>query len=155
MKKHIYLSLAAAILGISTVKAQTYVAKVSKDSVGILTNRLEALKISQKIQELKIEEAKEETEVEKLRVKLLDANDKAKESAAKSSSHTSQSGSAGLNLKELEKLAKKAKNDMSDSQKALERFNKQIGTVEKIRAEIQVEERKANYKKPTIIFTYK
>lgn len=155
MKKHIYLSLAAAILGISTVKAQTYVAKVSKDSVGILTNRLEALKISQKIQELKIEEAKEETEVEKLRVKLLDANDKAKESAAKSSSRTSQSGSAGLNLKELEKLAKKAKNDMSDSQKALERFNKQIGTVEKIRAEIQVEERKANYKKPTIIFTYK
>jgi len=155
MKKYIYLSLATAVLGISSIKAQVYVAKVSKDSVGILTNRLEALKISQKIQELKIEEAKEETEVEKLRVKLLDANDKAKESAAKSSSHTSKAGNGDLNLKEMEKLAKKAKSDMSDSQKALERFNKQINAVEKIRSKILEEERKAGYKKPAIIFTSK
>jgi len=155
MKKYIYLSLAAAVLGISSAKAQVYVAKVSKDSLGILTNRLEALKINQKIQELKIEEAEEEVEVEKLRIKLLDANDRAKESAAKNSSSSSKTGNGDVNLKELEKLTKKAKSDMGDSQKALERFNKQISAVEKIRAKILEEERKAGYKKPSIVFSYK
>ncbi|SOD18064.1 hypothetical protein [Pedobacter xixiisoli] len=154
MKKYIYLSIVAAGLGISTASAQVYVAKVSKDSVGVLTGRLEALKISQKIQELKIDEAKEEAEVEKLRVKLLEANDKAKESAAKSSGHISKTGSSDINIKETEKLAKKAKNDMEDSQKALDRFNKQIRAVEKVRAEIQTEERKAGYKKPLLSFNY-
>ncbi|MDQ8003680.1 MAG: hypothetical protein REI64_02705 [Pedobacter sp.] len=154
MKKYIYLFLAPFALGISVAKAQTYTAKVSKDSVGVLTNRLEALKISQKIQELKIEEAKEEAEVEKLRVKLLDANDRAKESAAKSSSNIAGTGTSNVNIKETEKLAKKAKSDMLDSQKALERFNKQISAVEKVRSQIQAEERKAGYKKPTIVFSY-
>ena len=154
MKKYIYLFLAPFALGLSVAKAQTYTAKVSKDSVGILTNRLEALKISQKIQELKIEEAKEEAEVEKLRLKLLDANDRAKESAAKSSSNIAGTGTSNVNIKETEKLAKKAKSDMLDSQKALERFNKQISAVEKVRSQIQAEERKAGYKKPTIVFTY-
>lgn len=154
MKKYIYLSIATAVLGVSTASAQVYNAKVSKDSVGVLTGRLEALKISQKIQELKIDEAKEEAEVEKLRVKLLEANDKAKESAAKSSGHVSKTGSTDINVKETEKLAKKAKNDMEDSQKALDRFNKQIRAVEKVRTEIQTEERKAGYKKPTVIFNH-
>lgn len=153
-KRFFYLLLTFAVVNVAKSKAQVYVAKVSKDSVGVLTSRMEALKASQKIQELKIEEAKEEAEVEKLRVKLLEANDKAKESAAKSSGHISKTGSSDINIKETEKLAKKAKNDMEDSQKALDRFNKQIRAVEKIRAEIQTEERKAGYKKPVVNFNY-
>lgn len=153
-KKYIYLLAAFALVGVVPSKAQVYVAKVSKDSVAILKDRLEALKVSQKIQELKMKEADEEAEVEKLRVKLLDANDRAKESAAKNSKYTAKTGSGEVDTKETDKMAKKAKNDMQDSQKALERYNKQIKVVEKLREQIQTEERKAGYKKPTILFGY-
>lgn len=142
------------MLNVATVKAQVYVAKVSKDSLNILTERLAALKASQKIQELKIEEAKEEAEVEKLRIKLLEANDKAKDAASKSNKTTQKLGEGTVDSKETDKLAKKAKSSMEDSQKALDKYNKQIGVVEKLRVEIQTEERKAGYKKPNIVFGY-
>lgn len=142
------------MLNVVNAKAQVYVAKVSKDSLSILTSRLEALKASQKIQELKIDEAKEEAEVEKLRVKLLEANDKAKDAAGKSNKTTQKLDGGTVDAKEMEKLAKKAKNALEDSQKALDRYNKQIGVVEKIRVDIQTEERKAGYKKPTIVFVH-
>ncbi|MFN0255466.1 BAR domain-containing protein [Pedobacter ureilyticus] len=155
MKKNfIYLLLAFAMLNVAKVKAQVYVAKVSKDSLNILTERLAALKASQKIQELKIEEAKEEAEVEKLRIKLLEANDKAKDAASKSNKTTQKLGEGTVDSKETDKLAKKAKSSMEDSQKALDKYNKQIGVVEKLRVEIQTEERKAGYKKPNIVFGY-
>lgn len=155
MKKNFfYLLLAFAVLNVSKVKAQVYVAKVSKDSLNILTERLVALKASQKIQELKIEEAKEEVEVEKLRVKLLDANDKAKDATGKSHRTTQKLDGGAIEVKEMDKLAKKAKGAMEDSKKALDRYNKQIGVVEKLRLEIQTEERKAGYKKPNIVFGY-
>lgn len=155
MKKNfIYLLLAFAMLNVAKVKAQVYVAKVSKDSLNILTDRLAALKVNQKIQELKIDEAKEEAEVEKLRVKLLEANDKAKDAAGKSNKTTQKLGEGTVDSKETDKLAKKAKSAMEDSQKALDKYNKQIGLVEKLRVEIQTEERKAGYKKPNIVFGY-
>ncbi|WAC42358.1 hypothetical protein [Pedobacter sp. SL55] len=155
MKKNFfYLLLAFVTLNVINAKAQVYVAKVSKDSVSILTSRLEALKASQKIQELKIDEAKEEAEVEKLRVKLLEANDKAKDAADKSNKTTQKLDGGTVDAKEMEKLAKKAKNALEDSQKALDRYNKQIGVVEKIRVDIQTEERKAGYKKPAIVFVH-
>lgn len=156
MKKKYLLVLASVIIfSANQLKAQVYTAKVSKDSIAILSARMEALKASQKVQELKIDEGKEEDEVEKLRVKLLEANDKAKESAAKNSQHTEKLSGGGINAKETEKLAKRAKNDMQESQKALERYNKQIAKVEKIREQIRTEERKLDYKKPVIIFSYR
>jgi chromosome segregation ATPase len=154
MNKYIYLLLVFATVSIAESKAQVYTAKVSKDSLGILTDRVEALKASLKIHDLKIDEAKEEAEVEKLRIKLLEANEKAKQSAAKSSDHTKKLGSEQVDAKEIEKLAKKAKNDMQSAQKALERYNKQIADVEKLRSKIQEEERKAGYKKPIVLFGY-
>jgi len=103
-----------------------------------------------KVQELKLKEAEEEADVEKLRVKLLEANDNAKESTSQNSSEQAKSGDA----KAMEKLAKKAKNDTADAAKALERYNKQIEKVEQLRTEIRAEERKLLYKKPFIVFQY-
>lgn len=67
--------------------AQICTPKVSKHSVGVLANRIEVLKTSIKLLELKIDEAKEETEVEKLRLKLLEGNGNAKALAAQSSNN--------------------------------------------------------------------
>lgn len=132
--------------------AQSYNARVSKDSVGILTNRIEVLKASIKLYELKIKEAEEEAEVEKLRLKLLDANDRSKESASRKND---QFKKETLDSKTLEKLSKVAKNDADDAQKANDKFTKQIARVEDIRTQIQGEERKLTYKKPQIFYDYK
>ncbi len=156
MKKHIkiYLTLALAILLSLSTKAQTYTPKVSKDSLAILNARLEALKTSAKLQELKIKESEEEEEVEQLRVKLLEANANAKNSATQNSNLSEKLKANTVDSKTIEKAAKKAKNDTADAQKALERYNKQIQKVEDIRTQIQGEERKLTYKKPLIIYTY-
>jgi LPS O-antigen subunit length determinant protein (WzzB/FepE family) len=141
-----------SIIATVPAMAQSYSAKVSKDSVGILTNRVEVLKTSIKLLELKIKEADEEAEVEKLRLKLLEANDKSKESASKKND---QFKKETLDAKTLEKLGKAAKNDAGDAQKANDKFSKQIAKVEDIRTQIQGEERKLGYKKPQIIYDYK
>lgn len=147
--------MAPAILFTLTTKAQTYTPKVSKDSLGILNARLEALKVSAKVQELKIKESEEEDEVEKLRIKLLEANANAKNSATLNSNLSEKLKSAAVDSKAIEKAAKKAKNDTADAQRALERYNKQIQKVENIRTQIQEEERKLTYKKPLIVYDYK
>ena len=151
----IYLCLTIVLLFTLGVNAQTYAPKVSKDSLGILNARLAALKTSIKVQELKIKESEEEDEVEKLRIKLLEANGNAKNSAEQNSNLSEKLKSATVDSKAIEKTAKKAKNDTADAQKALERYNKQIQKVEEIRIQIQEEERKLTYKKPLIIYDYK
>ncbi|GGI22271.1 hypothetical protein [Pedobacter mendelii] len=138
------------------VIAQTYMSRVSKDSVSILSTRVEVLKAGIKLLELKINEAKEEEEVEKLRLKLLEANGYAKSSAEQvSNSNNKTISGSSIDLKAMEKLSKKAKISSDDAQKALDRFNKQISRVEDIRTEIQGEERKLGYKKPKIVYDYK
>ena len=138
------------LFGAKLASAQTFTPNVSKDSVGVLTARQESLKASMKVQELKIKEAEYEAEVEKLRLKLLEANGNAKESAAQNSGEQANTGDA----KAIEKLAKKAKNDAADAKKALTRYEKQIEKVDELRNEIRTEERKLTYKKPNIIFNY-
>ena len=102
--------------------------------------------------EMKIKESEEEEEVEKLRLKLMEANGKMKVSAEKTSAHGSKTGKgAEVDLKAMEKLSKQAKNDSEDAIKALDRFNKQIAKVEKLRLEIQAEERKIGYVKPWLL----
>jgi len=154
MRKIIFTLLSCALA--LPVVAQTYTARVSKDSTGILINRVEVLKAHIKLLELKIEEAKEESDVEKLRLKLLEANGNVKASAEQTSNQTDKtSSSASVDLKKIEKLSKKARSDAEDAQKALEKFNKQIARVEDIRTQIQGEERKLGYKKPKVIYDYK
>lgn len=148
--KRLFLMVIALLFVANLAEAQTYVPKVSKDSVGILVARQEALKASLKVQELKIKEAEEEANVEKLRVKLLEAEGNAKESSAESKNGQSKS----VDPKVVDKLAKKAKNDSADAQKALERYNKQVQKVEALSNEIRTEERKLLYKKPLIIYQY-
>lgn len=148
--KALLLMVAIALSGAKLANAQTFTPNVSKDSVGVLTARQESLKASMKVQELKLKEAEYEAEVEKLRIKLLEANGNAKESSAQNSSEQNKPADA----KAVDKLAKKAKNDATDAKKALERYQKQIERVDELRNEIRAEERKLTYKKPFIIFSY-
>lgn len=145
------LLIAAAILFSGTATfAQAYTAKVSKDSLKILNTKIEVLKQNIKVLELKVKEADEESDVEKLRLKMLEANGDAKVSSAKSDKIT------GLEDKDkIIKIAKTAKRDASDAQKALDKYTKQIAKVEDLRAEITSEERKLTYKKPVIVYDYK
>lgn len=148
-----YLMVAIALLFATAVKAQNYTPNVSKDSLGILKDRATILKASLKLHELKIKESEEESDVEKLRIKLLTANARAKESAAQNSDVSKKI--ASVDAKAIEKAAKKAKDDMENSQKALDSYNKQIKRVESIRSDIRIEEAKLLGMKPLIIFNYK
>lgn len=143
----------AVLLSLSTtfLKAQSYTPNVSKDSLAVLNDRVAMLRAHLKLNELKIKESETERNIEKLRVKLISANAKAKESAAKSNNIVKRiAGSA--DAKEVEKIAKAAKADMEQSQKALDAYNKQIRRVESIKSEISVEEQKILAKKPRITF---
>lgn len=151
--KFIYLSAAIALLMTTSVKAQIYMPNVSKDSLSVLKDRMVILKASLKLHELKIKESEEEGDVEKLRVKLVSANAKAKESAAKNSDISKNI--AAVDAKTIEKSAKKAKDDMADSQRALDSYNKQIKRVESIRSDIRIEEGKLLGMKPHISFDNK
>lgn len=154
MKKLMFVL--SATIALSPAMAQTYSARVSKDSVGVLMNRVDVLKANIKLIELKIDESKEEAEVEKLRFKMLEANGNAKSSAEQLNNlNNKTTGGSSVDLKAMDKLSKKAKSDTEDSQKALERYNKQITKVESIRTQIQGEERKLGYKKPNVIYVYK
>ncbi|WP_421938345.1 hypothetical protein [Pedobacter sp.] len=151
MRKIFFLS--QLLLSCFSVFAQTYTPQVSKDSLGVLTARVKILKMNIDLLEMKIKESEEEEEVEKLRLKLMEANGKMKVSAEKTSAHGSKTGKgAEVDLKAMEKLSKQAKNDSEDAIKALDRFNKQIAKVEKLRLEIQAEERKIGYVKPWVAF---
>ncbi|TCD04581.1 hypothetical protein EZ449_16655 [Pedobacter frigidisoli] len=152
MKKILFAFL--IIAGSIPVMAQTYNPKVSKDSLSILNNRVEVLKMNMKVLELKIREAEEEADVVKLRLKLLEANGNAKASSENHSGNINKSGTV-VDQKAAEKLSKKAKSDADDAQKALERYNKQITKVEDIRTQIQGEDRKLGYKKPILVYDYK
>ncbi|WP_316831353.1 hypothetical protein [Pedobacter aquatilis] len=154
MKKIILMLLGSAFA--FPIMAQTYTARVSKDSVNTLANRIELLKANIKLLEVKIDEAKEEAEVEKLRQKLLEANGNARVSAEQMSNQSNKTSSlSAVDLKAIDKLSKKSKSDTNEAQKALERFNKQIAKVEDIRTQIQGEERKVGYKVPKLIYDYK
>jgi len=135
----------------TVVKAQSYTPNVSKDSLNVLKERVTMLKAHLKLNELKIKESEEESDVEKLRVRLIAANARAKESAAKNSDIGKKiAGTA--DAKTIEKIAKTAKNDMNDAQKALEAYNKQLKKVESIRSDIRIEEGKLNGRKPQVLF---
>lgn len=156
MKKSNLLLIVLLSVASTPVLAQTYSAKVEKDSLNILNGQITQLKSKLKVLELKVQESKEEAEVEKLRVKLLKANESAKKSSENKNKSTKSNASAGsdIDLKAMEKINKKAQSDHEDAQKALDRFNKQVKKVETLRTQIGTEERKLDGKKPDIIFKY-
>ncbi|MDN3586948.1 hypothetical protein QWY86_09730 [Pedobacter aquatilis] len=147
-----------AILLVTTCKvsmAQTYTANVSQDSVKTLNNRIELLKTNVKILELKVKESEEEAAVEKLRLKLLEANGKAKASVEESNTYSSKTVSgSSIDMKSMDKMSMKVKGDAAEARKALQKFNKQVANVEEVRAEIKTEERKIGYRKPSVVFSY-
>lgn len=144
------------IAGSTSAMAQTYSPKVSKDSLRLLNGKVDVIKMQMKVLDLKIKEAEEEMNVEKLRLKLLEIKNNSKESADKASRNIDKTDAgSSIDLKNMAKLAKKAKSDADESQKALSRYNKQISKVEDIRTQIQGEERKLGYKKPQLIYDYR
>ena len=153
--KFTYVIIVLALLFTNRAKAQNYTPNVSKDSLTVLKDRAEVLKANLKINELKIKESEEEADVEKLRIKLIAANARAKESAIENSTLSKKIASGSLDAKTIEKIAKKAKNDMVDSQKALDSYHKQIKRVENVRSTIRIEEEKLSGKKPLIVFNQK
>ncbi len=153
--KFTYVIIAFALLFVNRANAQSYSPNVSKDSLTVLKDRETTLKASLKIHALKIKESEEETDVEKLRIKVLKANEKAKASAAENNELSKKLSTGSLDAKAIEKIAKRAKDDMSDSQKALDSYHKQIKRVESIRSEIRIEEGKLSNKKPVLIFNHK
>jgi len=153
MKK--FLLVLFSIVSSSVAMAQTYKANVSKDSVNILNTRIDLLKTNIKILELKVKESQEEDAVEKLRLKVLEANGKAKASAEETNTYSSKTVSgSSIDMKSMDKMSKKVKGDAIEARKALDRFNKQVGKVEDIRSQIKTEERKVGYRKPAVIFSY-
>jgi hypothetical protein len=149
MKKILF---ALFIIGLSTTAfSQTYNDNVSKDSVLILNKRVEALKNNMKLLDLKLQEAEEEDAVDKLKIKLFEANETAKLSAQKLSNNGDKNSSS-IDVKKSQKLSKQAKNDADDASKALDRLNKQMEKVEGIRSKIKVEELKVNLNKPVVLF---
>ena len=137
----------------TTVSAQTFNPRVSKDSLKILTTKMEILKLNIKVLELKVKEAEAETDVEKLRINLLESKGDAAASLEKREENTDRSSRLEDQTK-VKKLAKNAERDAKDAKKALDRFDKQKGKIDEIRAEIIAEVRKLTYKKPIIIFDY-
>jgi len=155
MKKYYFFTGFALFLFLSpAVRAQSYTPNVSKDSLNVLKQRESMLKAHLKLNDLKIKESDEEAEVEKLRLKLIGANARAKESAAKNNDIGKKIG-ASATAKEIEKIAKEAKNDMNDAQKALEAYNKQLKRVDDIRSNIRVEEEKLQALQPRLLFEQK
>ncbi|WP_354359394.1 hypothetical protein [Pedobacter sp. UYP30] len=152
MKKLIFAVV--AIFACISVSAQTYTPKVSKDSLKIINTKIDVLKQNIRVLELKVKEADEEANVEKLRIKLLEANGDAKASLEKREENTDRSSSSNDQDK-VNKLAKDAQRDSKDAQRALDHYDKQIKKVEDFRAEITSEERKLTYKKPIIVYDYK
>ncbi|WP_316739743.1 hypothetical protein [Pedobacter aquatilis] len=153
MKKFLFLTL--IVISYKVTSAQTYKANVSQDSVKTLNTRIELLKSNVKILELKVRESEEEETVEKLRLKLLEANGKAKASAEETNTYSSKTVSGStIDMKSMDKMSRKVKGDAIEARKALERFNKQIDKVQDIRSEILAEERKVGYRKPAVVFSY-
>lgn len=138
----------------STVSAQNYKARISRDSVAVLQSRLEVLKYAIKLNELKLYEAEQEADIQKQKLRIVELNDSEK-AAATESSRLSEALKAGreTDIKKVEKMSKKASNSAKDVKNATEKLRKQIDRVEELRAVIQTEERKLANRSPLIIYS--
>lgn len=153
MKKFKYLLTAIFCLGISSLYAQNYVAKVSRDSLAVLNSRTEVLKMAGKLNQLKLSEAKQEEDIEKQKLKIIDLRGSDKD-AAKESQRLADALKEGkeTDMKKAEKMSRKASGTAKDLKNALERLQKQIDQVEETRTIIQTEERKLSSRSPVIIY---
>lgn len=153
MKKLKYIFTALLCFSVSVLFAQNYVSKVSRDSVSILSARLEVLKMETRVNQLKLTEAKQEADIEKQKLKIIDLRGSDKD-AARESARLADALKEGkeTDMKKAEKMSRKASGTAKDLKNALERLQKQIDQVEETRAEIQTEERKLTSRNPIIIY---
>ena len=137
----------------STVSAQNYNSRISRDSVAVLQSRMEVLKGAIKLNELKLSEAELEADIEKQKLKIVDLNGSEK-AAAEESSRLSDALKTGkeTDIKKVEKMSRKSTNSAKDVKNALEKLRKQIDKIEELRTEIQTEERKLSNRNPLIIY---
>ena len=153
-----YKTLLTVILSIVAISgsAQSYVSKVSTDSVAVLTARVEVLKSAAKLNELKLSEAEQEADIRKQELKIADLIS-AEKASAEESSRLAEAFKEGreTNVKKVEKMSRKAAGSSKDVKNAQEKLQKQLDKVEDTRTEIQTEERKLANREPVIIFLKK
>ena len=155
MKKLRSLFTVLVCFGVSSLYAQNYVPKISRDSVAVLNSRVEVLKMAVKLNQLKLSEAKQEADIEKQKLKIIDLRGSYKD-AAKESDRLAEALKEGkeTDMKKAEKMSKKASGTAKDLKNALEKLQKQIDQVEETRTTIQTEERKLASRSPVIIYKH-
>lgn len=149
----ITISLCTTALSVS---AQSYVSKVSSDSVAVLTARVDVLKSAAKLNELKLSEAEQEADIRKQELKIADLISTEK-AANEESSRLAEALKEGkeTNVKKVEKMARKAAGSSKAVKNAQEKLQKQLDKVEETRTQIQTEERKLANREPVLIFSKK
>lgn len=130
-------------LSVLSVSAQNYTPKVSRDSVAAIKLRLDILKTSLKLHELKLAEAEQEADIEKQELKIRELKGLEK-STAEESSRLSEAAKDGKepDTKKAEKMSRKAANTSKSLDNATDRLQKQIDKVEETRGKIRTEEAK-------------
>ena len=138
------------------LSAQDYTSKVSRDSVAVLNSRIDILKSSIRLIELKLSEASQEADIQKQKLKIIDLKGSEKD-AVKESKRLSEALESGteIDIKKAEKMSKRATSSAKNLSKAVDKLRRQIDKVEDIRTEIQTEERKLTSKSPNIIYSEK
>ena len=154
MKSILFLFLLFFCCSVFHVSAQDYVSKVSRDSVAVLTARIEILKSSIKLNELKLSEASQENDIQKQKLKIIELKGSGKDfdKESKRLSDALENGTE-TDVKKVEKMSKKATSSAKSLSNAVNKLSRQIEKVEEIRSEIQKEERKLANKSPIIIYT--
>lgn len=133
---------------------QDYVAKVSRDSVAVLTSRIDVLKSAVKLNELKLSEASQEADIEKQKIRIIELRGSEKTSADESDrlSDALKKGTE-TDVKKVERMSRKANSKAKSLNNAIDKLQKQIDKVEDTRTLIETEERKLANRSPLIIYS--
>jgi len=150
-----FLTLILCMTAISGF-TQSYISKVSSDSIAVLTARVDVLKSAAKLNELKLSEAEQEADIRKQELKIADLISTEK-ATAEESSRLSEALKAGreTNVKKVEKMSRKAAGSSKDVKNANDKLQKLLDKVEETRTQIQTEERKLANREPVLIFSKK
>lgn len=140
-------------MSVISVSAQNYSHKVSRDSVAALKLRVEILKASVKMHELKLTEAEQEADIEKQELKVLDLQGIEKSTTDESDKVSGElKNGKETDIKKVEKLSRKAVNSSRNLENATERLRKLHEKVEDTRSDIKTEELRLESRKLVVYF---
>ena len=141
MKFQLTVILLAGTMSFSSLSAQL----ISNDSMNVLKNDKESMKIQQSINEKKIELAKLENKLAEKTGSLHTANEKAQEAAEvnkDAAGNLTDDANSKKREKKARKAAKKAESAAKDARKAQEELDDLNEDIEDLRKKISNDERK-------------